>query len=216
MTHRPLATSLAACSVVMLALLANHPQGGGHAPVEVLAAEARDQLIDGWVHGGAILVLSALIVCFVLLSRVLGPARVSVTAGLISFCIGCGAMMASLLLDGLAVPAIATRFIKADAEGLRQAETLIIFCGILIRYLMPLALFFQAVAMLCWSAAILARRRAVGAVGVAAAIVLIAALGSTFPRPPAHVVLGGLVLLSLWYLALAGLLWSGEPLSQHD
>jgi hypothetical protein len=137
-----------------------------------------------------------------------------VTAGLTSFCIGCGAMMASLLLDGLAVPAIATRFIGADGDSLRQAETLIIFCAILIRYLMPLALLFQAAAMLCWSGALLAARgwrRAVSGVGLVAAILLIAALGGTFPRSPDHLLLGGLVLLSLWYLALAGLVWSGDP-----
>jgi hypothetical protein len=196
----------------MLTLLANHPHGGGQTFVDFIKAESRNQLVDGVVHAGAVLVLSALIVCFVLLSRYLGPGRVAVVAGLTTFCVGCAAMMASMVLDGLVVPAIAVRFGRT-AEDLRLAQPLVIFCGILIRFLMPIGLLFQAAAMLSWSAVIVRTRGwrlAPGVFGLAAAIFLIISLAFALPTPGEHLLLGGLVLLSTWYLALAGLLWAEE------
>ena len=78
--RRGLAAAFCLCAVATATLLAFHPGGGGGGFAEFLKAEARDQLIDGVVHGGFILTLSILIVCFVFLSRLLGSARVAVVA----------------------------------------------------------------------------------------------------------------------------------------
>lgn len=150
--RRWLAGSFAFCSFATLTLLANHPAGGGHTIVELMRAEASHQLADALVHGGFILTLSALIVCFVFLSRELGLGRVPAVIGLVTFSIGCGALMASMILDGLVIPALAQRFTATSgSDTLIQASTLFIFAGTVIRFLMPMGLLFQAVAILSWS-----------------------------------------------------------------
>jgi hypothetical protein len=208
-TRYRLAGAFAFCSLATLALLANHPAAGAHTFADLIKAEARDQVAAGLVHGGFIVTLSVLIVCFVFLARALGMARVAIVAGLVAFCVGSGALMGSMVLDGFAIPAIAVRFSGSDADGLTQAQTLFILCGTLIRFLMPMGLLFQGVAMLSWSSVIVASRgwcRAAGVFGLAGGILLIGALLAPLPRLREHVLLGAIVVLAVWYLALAGVL----------
>jgi hypothetical protein len=208
---RALGAAFAVCALATLALLASHPAPAGHGLVDLIKAEARDKVRDALVHGGFIVTLAALIVCFTFFSRRLGMERVPVVAGLVAYCIGCGALMLSMLIDGFAVPAIATRF--NDAPGgvdLKSAETSFLLCGTLVRFLLPLGLLFQAAAMLAWSAVIVRNagwRRAVGVFGVAAALLLGATLLAVPPMLEQHLLIGGIVLECLWYLALAGLLY---------
>jgi len=209
-TQRGLAAALALCALATLTLLASHPAPAGHGLAELISSEARDRARDALVHGGFIVTLAVLIVCFVFLSRRLGSERVPVVAGFVAYCIGCGALMLSMIVDGFAVPAIAARFDPAGGGDLKSAETLFILCGTLIRFLMPLGLAFQAAAMLAFSAVILRSGgwgRAVGVLGVAAALLLGGALLAVPPRGAMHVLLGGIVLQALWYFGLAGLLW---------
>jgi len=205
-----LAGAFVLCSLATLTLLANHPMAGGHGLADLIRAEARNQFADGLVHGGFIVTLSVLIVCFVFLSRLLGMARVAVVAGLVAFCVGCGALMASMVLDGFVIPAIAVRFTGMDSsDGLAQTQTLFILCGTLIRFLMPMGLLFQAAAMLSWSSAIVGSRGwrlAAGVFGLAAGVLLIGAISALLPRLREHILLGGIVVLAVWYFALAGVL----------
>lgn len=217
--RRGLAVAFALCALATLALLANHPMLRGHSLADFIETEASNQLIDALVHGGFIVVLSGLIVCFVLLSREL-PARgaaaagAAAVAGLVCYCIGCGALMLSMVLDGFVIPALSVHFRAAAANDLGAAAGLFVLCGMLIRFLMPMGLLFQAVAMLSWSALIVRDggwRLAVGAYGLAAAVFMIVAPLTVPPQLSEHLLLGGIVLQSLWYLALAGLLWGRSP-----
>jgi hypothetical protein len=212
-----LAAGLAVCALAMLALLASHPAEPAGSFADLLRAEARDQVRDGFVHGGFIVVLGALIVCLMALARRLEAARATVTAALVSFSIGSGMLMASMILDGFATPAIAAHFVAADtADSLAMAKALLLLLGTLIRFLMPMGILFQAVAMAGFSWT-LARgrggRRAVGLFGLLAALGVALALASVPARLVSHVVLGGILLQALWYGALAVLLWRGELLT---
>jgi len=205
-----LAVAFAFCSLATLALLANHPAPGGHTFADLLQAEARNQFADAVVHGGFIVTSSVLIVCFALLSRGLGVERVAVVAGFVAFCVGCGALMGSMILDGFVIPAIAIRFSDVgNADGLGRAQTLFILCGTLIRFLMPMGLLFQGAAMLSWSSVIVGSRGwrlGVGVFGLAGGILLTGALLAPLPRLREHVLLGASVVLAVWYLAIAGAL----------
>jgi hypothetical protein len=204
-----LAGAFAFCSLTTLALLANHPAAGAHTIADLIKDQVRNQFADALVHGGFIVTLSVLIVCFVILSRALGMARVAVVAGLVAFCVGCGALMGSMIVDGFVIPAIAVRVSgMGTAEGLTRAETLFILCGTLIRFLMPMGLLFHGVAMLSWSSAIVGIRgwRLAGVFGLAGGILLTGALLAPLPQSGEHVLLGGIVVLAVWYLALAGAL----------
>jgi hypothetical protein len=207
--RRGLAAAFTVCALASLTLLANHPGGNPGSFADLIKDEASHQVIDGVVHGGFVITLVALIICFVFLSRLLGLAKTSVVIGLVCFCAGCGALIASMVLDGFATPAIAVRF--AGVDDLQPAKTLFILIGTLIRFLMPMGLLFQFVAMLSWSWAIVKRpgfSRAVGLLGSVVAIILTVAIFAIPAAMAAHVILGGLALQAIWYLAIAALLFN--------
>jgi len=216
---RGLAASLALCALATLTLLASHPSVQGGLP-DILRSEARQQLINGVVHGGFIVTLCALLVCFVFLSRRLGSERVAVVLGFVSFCVGCGALMAALIIDGFVIPAIATRFVGLESSSdLDTARTLLFLCGTTIRFLMPMGLVLQAAAIVSWSVVIIGKqgwRLVVGVGGTAVGVVLMAGVFAAPARLGQHVLLGGIVLESLWYLALAGLLAAGKDGLDHS
>jgi len=207
--HRGLAAAFLVCALASLTLLANHPGGNPGGFAELIKDEAAHQVIDGVVHGGFVITLVGLTICFVLLSRLLGSARTSVVIGLVCFCVGSGALIASMVLDGFATPAIAVRF--AGVDDLQPAKALFILVGTLIRFLMPMGLLFQFVAMLSWSWAFVKRlglSRAVGSLGLVVGISLIVAIFAIPTALAAHVILGGIALQSIWYLAIAALLFN--------
>ena len=207
---RGLGIALALCALATLTLLANHPNGGAHNPADFIKEEARNQFIDGWVHGGFIVTQGALSVCLLLLSRRLGSDRVPVIIAVVAFLMGCGALMASMILDGFASPAIAVRLAGTDsADNLLMAKTLLILLGTLIRFLMPMGILLQSVAMLAWSSVIVRSRglpRTVGVFGLVAAVALIVVILAAPVTMATHVLLGGILLQATWYLALAALL----------
>ena len=207
---RRLATAFALCGLATLVLLANHPASGARDFAGVLREEAANQFMDGIVHGGFIFVLAALIVCFLLLARRLGPGRAPVVVTLVAFCVGSGALMASMLVDGLVIPAVAARYVNIDApEKLAAAKALFVFAGALISFLMPLGIAFQSIAMLSLGglfAAGMPRRRAAGITGVGFGALILVSLAGTPAGMSAHVLLGSIALSAVWYFILAAVL----------
>ncbi|MBV8146061.1 MAG: hypothetical protein JO184_13750 [Gammaproteobacteria bacterium] len=211
---RGLGGAFALCALASLTLLANHPMPRGPTLADFIRAEAHNQLIDAVVHGGFAAVLTALIVCFVLLPGAL-PARggrlpgIAVVVALVSFCVGSGALLLSMILDGFVVPALAAQF-SAAASDPGKASGIFLLCGVLIRFLMPAGLLFQAVTVLCWSARMVRDggwSLAVGIFGLAAGAFLAVALLGAPRELTEHLLLGAIVLQSLWYLGLAAVLW---------
>jgi hypothetical protein len=212
--RRGLAAAFSLCAFASLTLLASHPSGSQGRFADLIKDEAAHQVIDGVVHGGFVVTLVALIICFVLWSRFLGLAKPPVVIGLVCFCVGCGALIASMVLDGFAIPAIAVRF--AGTDDLQSAKTLFVLVGTLIRFLMPMGLLFQFVALLSWSSVIVkgpGLARAVGLVGLVVAIFLVVAVFAVPSVMAAHVILAGVALQAIWYLAIAALLFKSWPLS---
>jgi hypothetical protein len=212
--RRCLAAAFSLCALASLTLLASHPSGSPGRFADLVRDEAAHQVIDGVVHGGFVVTLVALIICFVLWSRFVGLAKPPVVIGLVCFCVGCGALIASMVLDGFATPAIAVRF--ASTDDLQPAKTLFVLVGTLIRFLMPMGLLFQFVAMLSWSSVIVkgpGLARAVGLVGLVAPIFFVVAIFTVPSVMAAHVILAGVALQAIWYLAIAALLFKSWPLS---
>lgn len=208
--RRALAAGFAACSVATFTLLANHPGGGALTFADLLKSEAANQFMDGVVHGGFIVTLSALIVCFIYLARYLGATRFAVTVGMVAFCIGAGATMLSMIADGFATPAVAARFaMDTTPDKLAMARTILIVFGNFIRFLMPMGLLFQALAMACWSFVIVRRRglgRVAGGLGILFGAAIIAGVLAMPAAMGEHVMLVAIVLQGAWYLAVAAFL----------
>jgi hypothetical protein len=197
MTERNgLATAFAVCALTMAALLAGHSTGN-----------------PGVVHGGFIVTQCVLMVCFVIWSRMLGSQRVAVVVGMVMFCVGCGALIGSMLLDGFVSPALEARY----AGDLGSARILLSFCGTVIRFLMPLGLMLQSVAILSWSSVLVQEAGMTRVVGVFGVICAVTVLGLFLPfiNLTAHVVFGAIVLQVGWYLGLAAsLARPGKSLSR--
>jgi len=186
-SNRVLACAFAFCSLATLLLLVAHP-----------GADA-GRLRDGVVHGGFIVISAVLLVCFTYLSRMLGSGRVLVTAGFVLYCVGTSALMASMFIDGLLLPAVLSRPL-ADPSG---AQPLLLLCGTAIGLLMPLGLLFQAAAVLCYSIVVVrVGRVGVGVVGLSVAAVMLTP-PVLLPALSGHVLMAGIAFLCGWYLGLA-------------
>lgn len=198
MTQRNgLATAFAVCALTMAVLLANHAAGN-----------------PAIVHGGFIVIQCVLMVCFVIWSRMLGSDRVAVVVGMVMFCVGCGALIGSMLLDGFVSTALEMRY--SGDPG--TARILLSFCGTLIRFLMPMGLILQSVALCSWSSVLLREAGAMKAVGVFGVVCAVATLGLFLPFRDlsAHGVICAIVVQVLWYLGLAAALpRAGQPLSRQ-
>lgn len=204
---RGLAAGFAACGVAMAALLVSHPGGGGGASfAEVLRAEAGGKVLDAIVHGGFIVTLCVLTVCFTLWSRTLGTQRLAVVVGMVTFCAGSGLLIGSMILDGFVSPALAAQFVaEPGTDGLGLARTLLSFCGTVIGFLMSMGLALQSVAVLSWSVVLLdggRAQRVVGVFGIGCAVVVLAAF-LAFTKLSAHVILGAILGHVVWYIGLA-------------
>jgi hypothetical protein len=69
------------------------------------------------------------------MKRLCRPGGRLVVIGLVTFCVGCGAIMASTVQDGFVIPAPAQRFTgTTNSDALIQANTLLMFSGTLIRF----------------------------------------------------------------------------------
>jgi hypothetical protein len=198
-------------------LLVNHPSGAAGTFADTLRAEASQQLADALVHGGFIVTLCALIVCFTLLSPILGSQRVAVVVGMVSFCVGCGALIASMILDGFVSPALAARFVgETAAEGLATARALFLLIGTLIRFLMLWGLALQSAAMFSWSLVLLRMggvARSTGGFGVVCAVAVLTVF-LAFTNLSAHVLPAVILAQVIWYAGLAAsLARTGKTLS---
>jgi hypothetical protein len=202
---RGLGVALAALGAVTLALMAGHAGGPtGASLVETLRADAADSGRDALVYGGYILVLVLQGLAFAVLAVRLGPGRISVLAGLILGAAGAAALSASMLVDGLIVPAIAACYAGAPADRLGEARALLAPCDSLIRFLMPIGLGFQAAATAAWGAALARERgalRGVGRAGLVLGLAVLAGLAATWRGLDAMVLMAGLGGGAMWIAA---------------
>ena len=193
--------------IAAIALLANHPGEAAQTFADVLKNEAANRLMDGVVHGGFIAVLALQLVCYSIFSARLGLSRAMTIAGLVFFAMGTAFMSASLLIDGLATPAIAMRNLAAPAK-LEYAKSLFVLMGTLVGFLMPIGLMFQSAAIAAWGWATTAsgQSRVAGMFGIVMGGLMIAALGANFAVMNPFVLMGAIAGTALWAIVVGGLL----------
>jgi hypothetical protein len=211
---RALGVGLGACGVATLTLLVNHPSENARSFTDFLHAEARDQVAAGIVHGGFIVTLAGLLVCFVFVCRYLGRDRIQTVLGIVAFSVGSGALMASMLVDGLVSPAIAVKF--AGPADVESARTLMAMCGALVRFLMPMGIVFQGIAIVSFSGALLGRGgldRGTGAYGLVVGVILLSVFFVVPPAMAGHGVLIAILLQSVWYFTLGVAIYRGSSSS---
>jgi hypothetical protein len=193
-----LALILAACASVALLLL--HPDENAANFAGVLKNEASGRALSALVHGGMIVVLVAeLAALAILVARAAEPAAI---AGYVFFAAGATFLSASLVTDGLVIPAIAAKYAAAPAAKLDYAKALFVLCGSAVRVLMPMGLAFLAAGISGLGAALWSGSRALGAAGVALGILIMAAIAATVTTLNPFVIMGALAGLTLWLACL--------------
>lgn len=204
---RALPVLLAAAAVLMLALLLAHPHEQAHTFAELIEFEIDHRLIDAVVHGGMIAVLVLLLAAHRGVGRLVDPGSVCVAVAVTAFATGCGLLIASLVLDGFTVPALAQQSHAAREVSVQHAiQVQIGFCGTLIGILMPLAILAFSASAVAWVGALVRLGGAArlvgwiaGAAGMITAVLIIAAMPGASP----HVLMGSFLLVALWQFALA-------------
>jgi len=129
--------------------------------------------------------------------------RAWAVAGLVMASAGAGFLMLSMLLDGLLTPALAALYVdKLDRQN--DARPLFALIGMLVRFLMPAGLLFQATSLVCWGGPLVGDsgiRRGTGWFGIVTGILVAAAVVTTAGRVM-HVLIGALVAIAAWYALL--------------
>jgi hypothetical protein len=191
--------ALIATAVASLALLANHPGGNAHDFPGLLQEEAANRVMDAVVHGGFVVVLAIQLVCYAVFAARMR--RTAALAALIFFAAGTASLSASLVTDGLVIPAIAAKYLPVPAKY-DAARSLFALCGILIGFLMPIGLGFQAAATAAWGWALLraGAARVAGVAGLVLGALILGGLGAQAANP--FVLMGSIAAMALWALAM--------------
>ncbi|HEX4387498.1 MAG TPA: hypothetical protein VH109_02620 [Steroidobacteraceae bacterium] len=206
-SSRALPILFAAAGTLMLALLLAHPHESARTFADLIEFEIDHRLINQVVHGGTIAVLVLLLAAHSALGRLVDPGSVCVSVAVTAFAAGCGLLIASLVLDGFTVPALALQSRAARDVAVQHAiQGQISFCGTLIGLLMPLGIVGLSASAMAWVRPLVrlggsARRVGwiAGAAGVVTGVAVIAAISGASP----HLLLAGFFLVALWQFALA-------------
>ena len=192
-------------ALASLALLAAHPGETATTFAGVLKEEVANRSVAGPVHGGYIAVLVLQIIGYAKLSARLDLRRLLPLAGIVFFAAGTVFLSASLLLDGLVIPALAARYADVPAK-IESARALFVFCETAIGFLMPIGLMFQGASIASWGAALWRRSRIAGGIGVLFGLLMLGALTANFARPNPVFLMGSLIAPMLWAFVAAWLL----------
>jgi len=204
---------LVGCAALSMALLAVHPGGSPTTFLDMLKDEAANQGPDALIHGGFVGVLAVEMACLASLAARLGAGRARVLTALVFTAAGSLALAESMIFDGLVTPAIAVKYLAAPPEKLEAARTLIALCGLMIRFLMPLGLAFQAAGILAWSTALYGRgdaARWTAIAGLALGGGALAALAATVAALNPLVAMGALGAQILWTGAVGAVMARGR------
>lgn len=192
-------------ALASLALLAAHPGETATNFAGVLKEEAAKSSIAGVVHGGYIAVLVVQIIGYAKMSAWLDLRRLLPLAGIVFFATGAVFLSASLLLDGLVIPALAARYADLPAK-IESARTLFVFCETAIGFLMPAGLAFQGASITSWGVALWHGPRIAGAIGILFGLGMLGALAANAVRPNPVFLMGSLIIPTVWAFVAAWLL----------
>jgi len=191
---------LMATAIATIALLLNHPAEQATDFPGVLKEEAANQLLNGIVHGGFVVVLAIQLACYAIFSGRIGWQRSFAIAGIVFFAIGAAIQMASLTVDGLMIPQLAARYLAAPPDRLPFVRSLFVLCGTANQFLMPMGLFFQGVGVAAWGTSLVRIARGAGLSGLLVGSMVMAAVIGAAVAGAMHLMMIAIALLALWAL----------------
>jgi hypothetical protein len=159
------ALCIAAGSVLSVALMLFHPTtaGSGAAAIEEMAREAAR---SGWVHGGLVALLALLLAGYAGLAHALGPRSPAVRAGVVAYLLGVLLLSGAALVNGFVVPRLAARYAGLPDPEIQPLVPLLRLCFQTNQTLAQAGTIALSAAIAAWSAVLLRRARAIGALGL--------------------------------------------------
>lgn len=190
---------LAISAAGAMVLLAFHPAEGGGTFAQLLQSEAANRAQSAAVHGGFAALLVVELMALAILS--LFARRPPSTAGTVLFGLGVVALSASLITDGLVIPAIAAKY-AALPDKIDFARSLFVLCSAYIAVLMPAGLMLLGAGVAFWGIGLAheAPSRLNGVIGILSGFGAAISVGVLGLQPFA--VMGGIVGVNSWLLFL--------------
>lgn len=201
---------IAVCAIVAILSIAQHPVVEKHAPALAIPELVRLAPMNQAVHGILIAVMALLLFGFSIFSARRGFDRQTSVGGLIAYALGVGAVIGAALIDGFFVPGIALRYLRVSPDDVKAAVPLLLFCAVAIQNLTKLGFIALSAAIALWSIGLVrapGALRATAILGFAAALVPLGILALVRYLNP-HTVGAVVIVQAVWYLAIAGLLWT--------
>lgn len=209
---RRAATAMIVVTALQLAALSHHPVAGPAASArQSLSQLAGLQLMDGLVHGMLILMLAVLSASLALFSSLLGWCRPAVISACGAWLAACCVIVAAMLLDGFAVPQLASKYVSAPEQDIQSVRVVLGAIGTIIQVLTKAGILAMGAAMLAWSYALASRNvlpwsRAAAAAGGAAALMATLYLLTGDVRLTPHSLMAIFGLYGVWNMAVAAVL----------
>ena len=142
-----------------------------------------------------------------------GLTRQPVVAGLITFAIGIGGLLAAGLIDGFVLPEIAARFVAASPAARDAAVATLAACGVAVNVLTAFGIVAMAIAIGAWSLDLVrdvGESRIAGIVGFVSALLTVSVLVAGGPSLRPHMLIAVLCVQGVWYVWIAALLARGR------
>ena len=201
--------SIAACAIVVIAMISHHPVVSSHDAGGLAASLARSAVADRWVHGIIAATLTILTTGMLAFAGRLGFKKPHVALGSVASMLSLMFICLAVMLDGFVAPALAERCGIPSATCGLPLVSLLQFGAAQIEFLTRFGLFSFATAAACFAVDLLVRQggsRVVGSVGVLVALIQFALLFGSDARLTPHSLGIMVVLQAGWYLSVASLM----------
>ncbi len=195
---------IAGAVLLAIVALALHPHMSDHAGSQAELREmgslsTRDRL----VHGTLLLLLGMLLTVFTSYALRRGLTRQPVIAGLITFAVGIGGLLAAGLIDGFVLPGIVARSVAGSPAARDAAVATLAACGVAINVFTAFGIVAMAIAIAAWSfdlARDVGGSRIAGIVGFVSALLTVSVLVAGGPSLRPHTLIAVLCVQGVWYV----------------
>ncbi len=205
MTHEPTALPVSARSsgalicigaVLSVLLMMRHPSIQTHTVADAIAQMQEKASLNGFVHGGLLVVLTAIFVGYLGFADLLGWEKLGVRAGAVFYGFGVGCMIGAALINGFIVTALASDYAGQPDAVLEALKPIFVLCHSTNQTLAQAGTIAMSIGILAWSTELLSRgmaARIIGALGCLCGALPIVGLLSSHLRLDVHGM--GLVIL---------------------
>lgn len=179
---RAAGVSIAAATILSTIFVALDQNAVGANPHDIMQSMVGMQGMKALVHGVAIASVTAYAFGFASLAARLGLRKPLVLAGLISYLIGCFAMIVATTFDGFVSTSVAQQFVNASPESVKTGFNIIIALGSVVGGFAKVGWVLQAVGVLGWAFVLLKEsglNRVTGAVGFCSSALVIGIVAVT-------------------------------------